>query len=237
MRIEINLLGGQKKRKKAAGAGLKMPNIQELMGQVKDPLLLGAIGAWVIALGFVGFFFLTTRTALANAQAEANRVQEEAARYRDLLVEKRRAVQLRDSLAAELRAIRRIDSDRYVWPHILEEVTKALPDYTWLTSLQAQGGAPMVPGAAPAAPAAMEADTGAAPPVRFRIEGRTSEIAAYTRFLRQLAASPWIALVEDGPASRVEEDGRALTQFSIVVTFRSADSAFILTVPVTESVR
>jgi len=69
------------------------------------------------------------------------------------------------------------------------------------------------------------------------VDGRTSEIAAYTRFLRQLSNSPWVGLVEDGPARREIVDGRNMTSFEITVTFRRADSAFILTVPVTESVR
>lgn len=234
MRIEINLLGGPKKRK-AAGAGFRLPDIRALASQVKNPLLLGAVGAWVVGLGVVGFFFVTISGRLQEKRAEAARIQQEASRYREMLAEKRRATQLRDSLVAELQAIRRIDGDRYVWPHLLEEITKALPDYTWLTSLSVQSGAP--PGGVPGAPPVAEADTGEGPPVRVRIEGRTSEIAAYTRFLRQLAASPWIALVEDGPASRVEEDGRPLTAFQLTVTFKKADSAYIVTVPVTESVR
>ena len=31
-----------------------------------------------------------------------------------------------------------IDSDRYVWPHLLDEVSRNLPSYTWLTSLTSQ---------------------------------------------------------------------------------------------------
>ena len=83
----------------------------------------------------------------------------------------------------------------------------------------------------------MEGDTTAVPAVNFQVEGRTSEIASYTTFLRRLAASPWLTNVVEGPATTVVEDEKAIRAFSVTATFRSADSAFIRTIPVTESVR
>ncbi len=45
MKIEINLLPGA--RKKARGAGLSLPDFSEIVARVKDPLLVGALAAWV----------------------------------------------------------------------------------------------------------------------------------------------------------------------------------------------
>lgn len=224
MRIEISLLPGGKK-KKSGGAGFEMPDFSKLAGAVQDPLLIGAVGAWVAALGFVGFVFLNMNGQVRELEAQTVAVRAEAVRYNDLLEQQRLAMDLRDSLVSELAAIREIDDDRFVWPHILEEVTKALPDYTWLVQVQNIATPPAI------------GDSGPAPPLRFRVDGRTSEIAAYTRFLRQLSNSPWIGLVEDGPARREIVDGRNMTSFEITVTFNAADSAFIRTVPVTESAR
>ena len=223
MRIEINLLPGS--RKKPGGGGFSMPDFSALVGAIKDPLLIGAIGAWSVALAFVGLVFVNMSAQFNELEAETKIVRVEAERYDDLLEQQRLANDLRDSLKAELDEIRGIDADRYIWPHIMEEVTLALPDYTWLVQVANVAG-----------PAGL-VDTGPAPPIRFRLDGRTSEIAAYTRFLRQLANSPWIGTVEDGPARREVVDGRNMTSFEIIVTFQLADSAFILTVPVTESVR
>ena len=71
--------------------------------------------------------------------------------------------------------IRSVDSDRYVWPHLLDEVTRALPPYTWLVDMgPARVAATTAP--APSAPAAASAGTKAAadttgskapPPVQF----------------------------------------------------------------------
>ncbi len=227
MIIEVNLLGGTRKRK--AGGGISLPNIGELIKGVKDPVLLGAVAAWIVVGAAGGFFFVTMQAQLSTLQEEGLRARAEARRFSNMIAQKRRAEGLRDSLLLELQDIRRIDSDRYIWPHVLEEVTKSLPDYTWLVSMNVVQTAP-IPGAETAAtqqPAA----------VRFMVDGRTSEIAAYTRFLRNLANSPWVTNVVPGANRTVVEDDKALTAFSITATFRQADSSFMRTVPVAESVR
>jgi hypothetical protein len=73
--------------------------------------------------------------------------------------------------------------------------------------------------------------------VTFQLNGRTVDIQAYTRFLRQLEASPWIADVTPVSAQTVVEKDRAITAFTIRGTYRQADSAYIRTVPLSQSVR
>ena len=75
------------------------------------------------------------------------------------------------------------------------------------------------------------------PPLVFRIEGRTMDLQAYTRFLRQLEASPWVAGVMPMEAKTIVDKERPVTQFSIQAEFASADSAYIRTVPLSQSVR
>jgi Tfp pilus assembly protein PilN len=223
--IRINLLPGQQKRKAGAkfhlGAGFK-----DLATQVKNPLLLAAAASVIIGVLVVGGLFTVMSRNLSSLREEQTRVEAEHRRYRNLIQQKRRAEALRDSLVAELQAIREIDSDRYVWPHVLEEVTKALPDYTWLTSLEA-------------VTARLEEgqDSVVKPSVRFSIEGRTSDLSAYTRFVSQLSSSPWIRNAEFGAVQSVMEEDRPVNSFTVTATFRVADSAFIRTVPVQQSVR
>ena len=49
----------------------------------------------------------------------------------------------RDSIAQRVAIIQEIDQDRYSWPHLLDEVARALPDYTWLTELTQVGTDPL----------------------------------------------------------------------------------------------
>jgi Tfp pilus assembly protein PilN len=230
MYIEINLLPGAKKKKKARGAGLALPDFGQLLAKVRDPLLVGAIAAWVVALSAVGYVFFNERAALAELKEQHRRGQQQERQYAALIRQKKIAAMLRDSLVAELTAIREIDADRFVWPHILDEVTRALPERTWLVSLEFL---------TPPQPVAVgeEADTLAPPPLRFQISGRTAAVEWYTRFLRQLQDSPWIEKIDWGPANLIEEDEKTLYAFSITATFQQARADFVQTVPLSESVR
>src|SRR5207245_3797231 len=192
--IEINLLPGQKKRK-AAGAGFKLslPDFRALLATIKDPYLIAAVAAWVLALGGGGALFVLDQAQLAALEHRLDDVKVEKRRFDILIANKRRMEVARDSLLAEITVIRRIDEDRYVWPHLLDQVTKALPPYTWLTGVATIGMVPIgaappapPPGAVAAAPESLGVGT-----VRVAIDGRTVDIEAFTRFLRQLPASPW----------------------------------------------
>lgn len=232
MYIEINLSPGPKRRKKPAGAGMSFDALKQVVEQVKDPLLVSAVGAWAVAIAFIAFVFVTTTARSATLEGDLEQARTEARRYEALLQQKQAAQALRDSLLAELEAIREIDSDRFVWPHVMDELTRALPDFTWLTNVA------HVPGA----PAPVAQDTLAEPPLRVQITGRAADIGGYTQFLRQLSTSPWLTNVVAGSATTMLEGaggqvGRPVYAFTITATFRPADSAFIQTVPLRESVR
>jgi Tfp pilus assembly protein PilN len=243
--IEINLLPG--KKPKAAGGGgpgfkLALPDFRAVFAQVKDPWLLGAIAAWVVVGGGGAALFITGRARLAAAESRLEAVKAEKRRYDIVIAQKRQAERVRDSLVAQINVIRQIDADRYTWPHVLDQVTKALPPYTWITQVQAlgaQAGAttPAPPPPAGQPPAAAGADSLGPPPVRVAIAGRTVDIQAYTTFLRQLAASPWFTDVTPAASQTVIEADRPVTEFTVTVSYRIADSVYIRTVPLVQSVR
>jgi Tfp pilus assembly protein PilN len=228
--IEVNLLPGPKKKKAGGGApSISFDDFKVILAKVKDPLLVGAVGAWAVGIAVIAILYTADTARMVALDEDLRRVEAEQRRFSALITQKRRAEQLRDSLVVELNAIRGIDAERYIWPHIMEEVTRALPDYTWLVSVDPLAAA------AEAAPAPGEAPP--PPQTRIQIDGRTSDIQAYTRFLRQLANSPWMASVVAGPTNTVIEQDRPVTAFSLTASFRSADSAYIRTSPVSESLR
>ncbi len=225
--IEINLLPGKKKKK--AGAGISMPDFSEMAGKIRDPLMIAAIGVWVIVLPVAGYTYFDESRKLAGMHDEIDRVTVQARNFNTLIREKQTLERLRDSLVVALTAIREIDADRYIWPHIMEEVTKALPDFTWLNSVEF---APV-----PTPDATAEIDPNYRPPVQFTIDGRTGDMGAYTRFLRNLGNSPWVGNVQAGATQTVIENDRPVIAFTITGTYQQADSAFIRTAPLQESVR
>lgn len=228
--IEINLRPGLKRKRAGTSplAGLG-ERFKALGTRVQDPMMLLAGGAWALALLFLGGAWLLGQRQLARLEPQLEETRAEHERFRNFVAAKRREELIRDSVLAQISTIRQVDGERYVWAHVLDEVARALPAYTWLTNVSAQ---PRV---------ITPADTagGAVPVPRtdVLIEGRTVDIQAYTRFLRELEASPWLTAVTALSAETVVEKERAVTAFGIRATFERADSAYIRTVPLSESVR
>jgi Tfp pilus assembly protein PilN len=235
--ITVNLRPDLKRKRARSPLVGVMEGFRGLGGKVKDPLLLACVASWVAVLGWLGYVVLSTTTELNALEPQLEATRSEHKRFKAFLAEKRHQETIRDSLVAQIGVIRTVDGDRYVWAHLMDEVTKALPAYTWLVDM---GNA--APAAAPAgAPAAQKDSTASepvvSPAVIFDVNGRTVDIQAYTRFLRQLEASPWITDVTPVSAQTVVEKERPVTAFTIRATYRQADSAYIRTVPLSESVR
>jgi Tfp pilus assembly protein PilN len=241
--ITVNLRPG--KRRKRAGVSFDfkgmLSGFRDLGTKVKDPLLLGAVGGWVLVLGFLSFIYLNNVRQLYSLEPRLEQARAENKRFKTFLADKRRQEKIRDSLLAQITVIRNVDGDRYVWPHVLDEVTKALPAYTWLVDLGSAAPvanatpAPAAPGKPGAATDSTAADT--QPDLVVNLTGRTIDIQAYTRFLRQLEASPWLDNVTPVMAQTVVEKERPVTAFSIRATYHRADSAYIRTAPFSQSVR
>jgi hypothetical protein len=79
---------------------------------------------------------------------------------------------VRDSILSQIRTIQQVDGDRYVWPHILDEVSRALPPFTWLVNVAFVPLTPKPTTFAAADSAAAKTDT-LPPPVQVQLTGRT----------------------------------------------------------------
>jgi Tfp pilus assembly protein PilN len=246
--ITINLRPDLKRKRSRRPLSGALDGVRGLGSKIKDPLLLAAVLSWVGVLGWLGFVVIGTTHELSALTPQLEQSRAENKRFKAFLAEKRHQEVIRDSLVAQIGVIRTVDGDRYVWAHVLDEVTRALPAYTWLVDLApagiaataataAQHPAPAAAGAAKPGSAADTTQPEVAPPVQFELNGRTVDIQAYTRFLRQLEASPWITDVTPVSAQTVIEKERPVTAFTIRATFRQADSAYIRTVPLINSVR
>lgn len=235
--IEINLLPGLKRKAAGGGARFKMPNLGAVLSNVKDPWLLGAIAAGIVAIGGNAALYTLNTARLSRLDTVLAGVQSEKRRYDAVAAQKRQAERARDSLAAELAIIRSIDADRFIWPHLLDEITKALPQYTWVTQIQALTSAPAATTTTGTTTGTASAEAVAPTDTHVSVDGRTVDIQAYTTFLRQLTASPWITDVTATRASTVIEQDRPVTEFNITLRYKRADSLYIRSVPLVESVR
>lgn len=228
--IQINLKPGAK-RASAKGsrplfAGV-VAGVKGLGSRIKEPWLALAVGAWVLVILGFGVFFMLTTSQLKSLEPKLVASRSEFRRYQGFLQQKRMEERARDSTLAQIGTISAVDQDRFVWPHIVDEVGSAVPDFTWLTSITAIAVQP---------DANFVDTTGGAPPATIKIVGRTSDLTNYTAFLRRLEESPWLGNVLPVEAKTITLNNRLITEFTIQATFTKADSSYIKTVPILESV-
>jgi Tfp pilus assembly protein PilN len=261
--IEINLLPGavRKTRGGAAGAASLAASFKDLSARVKDPYLASAVAAVAVAVLIIGFLFVTQARRDSVLSERLAVATQDSIRYAAVIAEKRRAEGQRDSVVRQVNIIKSIDDDRFVWSRLLDEISKALPTYTWLTSVTQTSAvvsaaalpedetagaraAPRTATAAAAAAAAAAAGAGAdaetptgPPPLTFSIVGNTVDLQALTRFMRQLEASPFIRNVVMTRSTGVLEGDETITEFELLAQYEVADSSAIRRTPLTLSVR
>lgn len=246
--IEINLLPGAKKKAKRGG-GPRLDFSAVVSGfseRVKDRWLAAAVVCGVVGLSAVGVMYFTQahkERQLADAEQKG---LADSTRYAAVLKEQVHLEAKRDTLLRQLNIIRAIDGDRFVWPHVLEEVSSALPPYTWLTGLTYTGtpqGQNVVtaapPGEEPAKPKKKSAVDTEIPldTVHVRVTGRTVDIQALTRFMSDLESSPFLAQVTLDDSKQSLDNGIPVTDFQLTMLYTRPDSALIHRVPLKVSVK
>jgi Tfp pilus assembly protein PilN len=244
--IEINLLPGARRAKSAARQPIEFKAIAAGMSSsFRDRYLVGSVAITVVAaiVGLALFFLQSHRTTVLADRQE--RAVADSTRYANFLRDRMRAQSVRDTLLRQVNIIRGLDEDRYVWPHVMDEVSRALPQYTWLTGVAftgtAQGTNNVV--AAPKPPA--NEDSAAArrrrakrldteiphDTVKVMIKGRTVDIQAFTRFMSDLEASPFLSGVQIDKVETATDQGKEVTEFQLTVGYTRPDTLLLHRVP------
>lgn len=229
--IEINLLPGARKKSRASkGASIDLGALLEsLAARFKDPWLLVAVAGMVIGLSVVGAMFFLQNREQATLEEQQRIAVQDSTRYSAVLAQRRAAELARDSILRQMAVISAIDGDRFVWPHIMDEVSRALPTYTWLRSLAQTSSTAAV------APEAVA--SGATPRLTFRLIAYTVDIQAVTIYMKQLEASPFLENVTLGVSETAVADGKEVHQFQLDLMYQKPDSTAIRTVPLSIAVR
>lgn len=241
--IEVNLLPGAKRgRRKSGGPALNFAAIGAAISErVKDKFLAAAVISGVVAVAIISVMFLTQRkkeTALRAAEATA---VADSTRYAAVLQDRARLEARRDSALIQLNIIRAIDAERFIWPHVLDEISRAMPPFTWLRDVRWTG---TQQGLNPPAAYKPPVDTTGrrrrrGPPVlpqdtiRVRLIGRTVDVQALTRLYRNLEDSPFLGAVQLVKSEIGPESGKEVTQFTLDFMFTRPDSMMIRRAPFT----
>jgi Tfp pilus assembly protein PilN len=239
--IEINLTPGASRKSKGRGAGFSLAGVVgDAQSSIKDPFLIAAIVSLLVAGGAVGTLHVTQSSTATELAAREEQAVADSTRFAAVLRQRRQAEAKRDSVQKQLAVIKAIDADRFIWPHVMDEVSRAMPPYTWLKNLAVT--APQAPpmGAGPA-PAPGDTTKPAVPvtpePPKFRLVGNTVDIQALTRFMKLLEASPFIQNVQLARSEMALVEGKEVTEFVLEAQYERPDSSMIITAPVSLSVR
>ncbi len=245
--IEINLLPGADKKSKGRGAGFSLKAVASgASARVRDPYLLSAIASVLVAAAAIGGMHLTQGSQMAALEAREQQAVRDSSRFAVVLVERRKAEAKRDSVVRQLALIKSIDDDRFVWPHILDEVSRALPPYTWLKSITQTAAPVPAPSQTAAANAPKDPKDAkdkkqdpqpSAEPLRFRLIGNTVDIQALTRFMKLLETSPFVQNVQLARSELVMVDGKEVTEFQLDAEYERPAKELLTTAPVSLSVR
>lgn len=271
--IEINLLPGDAKKKKrgkaTTGSGFKMEIhpaqwFAGLSDKITDKYMLGAVGAAAASGALIVLMFISQTARAAMLEARENQAVKDSAQYSALLNAKARAEATRDSLYQQISIIKSIDDSRYLWSHLMYEISSALPQYTWLTEVSQTSPPKSVAMADTVVKKGASASTdtagqGAKSPrqkqlekdrarkaradslladarqIKFKIVGHTVDIQALTRFMKSLEASPFIQNVQLTRSDLVQAEGKEVTEFLLEAETQTPPPFVVKTVPLVVS--
>jgi type IV pilus assembly protein PilN len=156
------------------------------------------IGASVILVAtalLIGWWFWSLRQRSAQLDVDLARAEVETRQIRSVLEQVRKFESQKALLQQRVSLIEQLRKGQYAPVHLLDEISKSLPDRLWLNEMK-QAGA------------------------EFTISGTTDSLTAVADFVANLQATRWFKPVEIGP-TRVVADPKAgdLIKFEVKATF------------------
>jgi Tfp pilus assembly protein PilN len=242
--IEINLLP-------SGGAGARRPAARATRGASfpvagADPRVAGLAAAALLLTVLGAFTFWKQGAHRDEVQAKVEHERQDSLRLARTIALMKTIESRKDTIDQKMAVIRSVDGRRYQWPHLMDEISRAVPPFTWLTRVAAKAAAPAPPPPAAAPAAAADTTKKAAgdsasklpplppppPPPGFNLEGNAATTQALTRFMKNLEASPFIRDVALVTSEQTQTQGRTYLKFTLEAAWEQPDSTLIETVPV-----
>ena len=213
--IEVNLLPGGKKGR-SRSFQFKLPGIPSGGGAL-DRYVLWCIGAGIIAIGYMGYSYSETTTEGENLAVQLTEGLQDSTLFSDQIRRANELIARGDSIAQRVAIIQEIDVDRYVWPHLLHEIARAVPQYTWLR----------------------EVLYASQDPLEVRVNGRAGSIPAITAYMSNLEASPFLRRVSLELAQQTVSENNpddVIYEFELLATYENPPLEELRTVPLFDDV-
>jgi Tfp pilus assembly protein PilN len=213
--IKINLLPSATKRSQRRlpslsglrpKTGISMPSV--------DRWMLFLVVAWVVGPLLTAWLFFGTRNEISDLEIAIESARMDSARYAEMRAANAVLLARQDSIAQKLEIIQEIDAGRYAWAHVLDEISRSVPAYTWLVNVVSKP-----------VNSALEAP-------RFLIEGRSGNTFALTEFMQELEASPFLRSINLMSTDQVREGEALIYSFVLDGEYQAPPPDLIRTVPI-----
>ncbi|MFH1010488.1 MAG: type IV pilus assembly protein PilM [bacterium] len=191
------------------GFGDLHPGFNLLPQEERRDAKKGHLAGARVVLPILGMAFLLLWIVIATVVQENKlgilrknlaEVQREATLYADKIAVVEELTTKRNDIAARINLIEQLDHDRFLRIHILDEVNRALPNLTWLTSVRE------------------EAKAGAG---RVVIEGVTSSNLKVAELMGNLVASPYFTDVKLTVTEKGDIAHTGVTKFTLQASIKS----------------
>jgi len=189
--IRINLIAAEKQAKKKPAAL-----------QSGQKMVIGCSAILVAALALISWRFLSLSRESAKLDADISAAQQETARLRSIIAQVQQFEQRKAQLQQRVSLIEQLRKSQTGPVHMLDQVSRALPQMLWLTELKESAS-------------------------DVQIDGRCTSPIAVSEFVSNLEASGYFkrsieilsTQVESAAGTNVE-----LIKFSIKATFQTPDA-------------
>jgi type IV pilus assembly protein PilM len=131
------------------GLGDLHPGFNLLPAEERKGRKKGYLAGATVVLPILGIAFLLLVMVIATVVQEnrlgilkgsLKEVRREAAIYADKIAVVEELTAKRNDIATRINLIEQLDHDRFLRIHLLDEINRALPSLTWLTSVREEGG-------------------------------------------------------------------------------------------------
>lgn len=200
-RIEINLLPVELRRKRK---GLAFDKSVALLAAVFGSLIV----LIVVASVFQGIKLRALDAKVADAQSKVDQYKRNIELV-DALVD------VKDKLLQRMSAIESLDKNRTVWVRILEDLSKRVPDYMWLSLLREET-TPLTAVSDSTADSSSVSAMVENPTRRLTIEGYSYSLNSLASFLIQLMGSQYFKNMELEYVKRSEAKNRKTFAFQLI---------------------
>jgi Tfp pilus assembly protein PilN len=164
-----------------------------------------AIAASLILVGtalLIGWWYWSLRSESARMDDEIVKAEVEMQQLRSVLVQVRQFETSKAALQQRVTLIEQLRRGQSGAVHVVDEVSKALPEYTWLTELTQRGD-------------------------EFTIVGMTTSLTGVSDYIANLSTSAWfrppIELI-DSQIDRAQKASEPIIRFSIRARFTNPEA-------------